>query len=155
MGFFHVFFQVLSFFGCFWVSGAPTGEKRNPHPNPVLRGSSSGSSHGCKNALEPAHVGLPKTQTRTSIPKSTQGAIVKPGREGPIVPVQLRGGLRSPNMTITPAGTITICMARGAMCIDNAPDTSSMAMFRTFRCRHREKASEGFVQLPHWVPLHR
>jgi hypothetical protein len=43
--------------------------------------------------------------------ESTQEAIVKPGREGPIVPVLLRGGLRSPNRTVTPAGTTTIRMA--------------------------------------------
>jgi hypothetical protein len=79
MGFFRVFlgfsgfFRVLSFLGFFWlllgfgffqVLGAPAGEKRNPHPNPVLR--RSGSGHRCKNALEPAPVGritrgLPKT----------------------------------------------------------------------------------------------
>jgi hypothetical protein len=29
----------------------------------------------------------------------------------------------------------TIRMAGGAMCIDNAPDTSLMTMSRTFRCR--------------------
>jgi hypothetical protein len=74
---------------------------------------------------------------------------VKLGREGPTVPVQLRGDLRSPNMTVTPAGTTTIRMAGGAACIDSAPDTSSMAMSRTFRCCHREKASEGSVQSPH------
>jgi hypothetical protein len=28
----------------------------------------------------------------------------------------------------------TIHMAEGAVCIDNAPDTSSMAISRTFRC---------------------
>jgi hypothetical protein len=52
---------------------------------------------------------------------------VKPGREGPTIPVQLCGGLRSPNKTVAPAGTTTIYMAGGAACIDNAPDTSSMA----------------------------
>jgi hypothetical protein len=57
---------------------------------------------------------------------------VKPGREGPTVPVQLCGGLRSPNKTVTTAGTTTIRMVGGAVCIDNAPDTSSMAMSRTF-----------------------
>jgi hypothetical protein len=30
-----------------------------------------------------------------------QGAIVKPGREGPTVPIQLHGGLRGPN-SVTP-----------------------------------------------------
>jgi hypothetical protein len=30
-------------------------------------------------------------------------------------------------------------MAEGVVCIDNAPDTLSMAMSRTFRCSHREK----------------
>jgi hypothetical protein len=59
-------------------------------------------------------------------------AIVKPGREGTTVPIQLRGGLRSPNMTITPAGTTTIHMAKGATCIDNAFDTSSNALSRIF-----------------------
>jgi hypothetical protein len=38
-------------------------------------------------------------------------AIVNQGREGPTVPVQLRGGLRNPNRTATPASTTTICMA--------------------------------------------
>jgi hypothetical protein len=33
---------------------------------------------------------------------------VKPGREGPTVPVQLRGGLQSPNRTVTSTGTTTI-----------------------------------------------
>jgi hypothetical protein len=69
--------------------------------------------------------------------------------------IQLRGGLRSPNRIITPVGTTTIRMARGAACIGIAPDTSLMAMSRTFPCRHKEMASEGSTQLPHWVPLHR
>jgi hypothetical protein len=56
------------------------------------------------------------------------------GREGRTIPVQLHGGLQSPNRTVTHAGTTTICMARGAACIDNAPDTSSMAISRTFCC---------------------
>jgi hypothetical protein len=92
MDFFQIFlgfFQVSSFFLIFWVSfgfwvsfrflfwvlGAPAGEKRNPHPNPVLRESGSGSGHGCKNAPEPAPVRckcktreLPETRTRTAIP---------------------------------------------------------------------------------------
>jgi hypothetical protein len=80
---------------------------------------------------------------------------VKLGREGSTIPVQLHGGLRSPNMIVTLMGITIIRMARGIVYIDNAPDTSSMAMSRTFRCRHREKASEGSVQLRHWVPLHR
>jgi hypothetical protein len=46
------FFWVLSFFQ---ISSAPTGKKRNPHPNPVLRG--LGSGRGYKNAPEPASVG--------------------------------------------------------------------------------------------------
>jgi hypothetical protein len=46
---------------------------------------------------------------------------VKPGRERLTVPVQLRGGLRSPNRTVTHVGTITIRMAGGAACIDNTP----------------------------------
>jgi hypothetical protein len=79
---------------------------------------------------------------------------VKPGREGPIIPVQLCGGLRSLNRTVTHAGTTTIRMARGAVSIDNAPSTSSMAMSRTFPSRHREMASEGSAQSPHRVPLH-
>jgi hypothetical protein len=66
------FFRFLSGFRFFRVSGAPAGEKRNPHPNPVLRG--SGSGHGCKNAPEPAPVGC-KTrglpETRTAIPMIT------------------------------------------------------------------------------------
>jgi hypothetical protein len=55
------------------------------------------------------------------------------GREGPIVLVQLHGGLRSPNMTVTSTGTTTIHMAEGATCIDNTSDTSSTALFRIFR----------------------
>jgi hypothetical protein len=80
---------------------------------------------------------------------------VKPGREGSTVLVQLRGGLRSPNRTVTSAGTTIIRMAVGAVGIDNASDTSSMVMSRTFPCRHREMASEGSAQSLHWVPLHR
>jgi hypothetical protein len=74
---------------------------------------------------------------------------VKPGREGPTIPVQLHGGLRSPTRTVTPAGSTIIYMAGGASCIDNASDNSLMAMSRTFYCHHREKASEGSVQSPH------
>jgi hypothetical protein len=70
---------------------------------------------------------------------------VKPGREGPTVSIQLRGGLRNPNMTVTTTGTTTICMVGGAACIDNALDTSSMAMSRTFPYRHSEMTSEGFA----------
>jgi hypothetical protein len=55
------------------------------------------------------------------------------GREGPTIPVQLRGGLESPLGTVTPAGTTTIHMARGATCIDNASDTISTAPSRIFR----------------------
>jgi hypothetical protein len=80
---------------------------------------------------------------------------MKPSRVGPTIPVQLRGGLQSPNRTVTPVGTTTILMAGGTACIDNAPDTSSMAIPRTFHSRHKVKASEGSVQSPHWVPLHR
>jgi hypothetical protein len=65
--------------------------------------------------------------------ESTQGAIVKPGRAGPTVPVQLRGGLLSPNRTVTPTGTKTICIAGGATCIDNAYITLSTALSRVFR----------------------
>jgi hypothetical protein len=70
---------------------------------------------------------------------------VKPCMEGPTIPVQLRGGLRSPNRTVTHAGTTIIRMAGGTACIDNAHDNSSMAMSRTLRCHHREEASEGSV----------
>jgi hypothetical protein len=55
-----------------------------------------------------------------------------PGREGSTIPVQLRGGLQSPNRTVTPAGTTTIRMAGGATCIDNAFDTTSTALSRIF-----------------------
>jgi hypothetical protein len=57
---------------------------------------------------------------------------VKPSGEGPTVLVQLRGGLRNPNRTVTPVGTTTIHMAEGATCIDNASDTSSTALSRIF-----------------------
>jgi hypothetical protein len=46
---------------------------------------------------------------------------VKPGREGPTVPVQLCDGLRNPNRIVTPVGTTTIHMAGGAVSMDNAP----------------------------------
>jgi hypothetical protein len=65
--------------------------------------------------------------------KSTQEAIVKSGREGPTVSVQLHGGLRSPTMTVTPVGTTTFHMAGGTMCIDNASDTMLGALSRIFR----------------------
>jgi hypothetical protein len=55
-----------------------------------------------------------------------------PGREGSTIPVQLRGGLQSPNRTVTPAGTTTIRMAGGATCIDNAFETTSTALSRIF-----------------------
>jgi hypothetical protein len=60
-------------------------------------------------------------------------AIVRPGREGPIVLIQLRGGLQSPNRTVTHAGTTTIRMVGGATCIDNASDTMLTAVSRIFR----------------------
>jgi hypothetical protein len=97
----------------------------------------------------------PLDQSYSTIRNPNMGAIVKPGRDGPTVPVQLRGGLQSPNKTITPTGTTIFYMTGGSPCIDNAPDTSLMAMSRTFRYRHREKATEGSVQSPHWAPLHR
>jgi hypothetical protein len=46
-------------------------------------------------------------------------------------------------MTVTHVGTTTILMVGDTACIDNAPDSSSMAMSRTFHCCHREKAFEG------------
>jgi hypothetical protein len=58
-------------------------------------------------------------------------------------------------MIVTLAGTTIIRMAEGAACIDNAPDTSSMAMSRTLPCHHKEMASNGSTQSPHWIPLHR
>jgi hypothetical protein len=64
--------------------------------------------------------------------ESTQEAIVKPGKEGPTVPVQLRGGLQNPNRTVTPVGTTIIHKAEGAMCIDNTSDTTSTALSRIF-----------------------
>jgi hypothetical protein len=57
---------------------------------------------------------------------------VKAGREGSTVPVQLRGGLRSPNRTVTPMGTTTIRMTGGVICTDNASDTLSTALYRIF-----------------------
>jgi hypothetical protein len=74
--------------------------------------------------------------------ESTQGAIVRPGREGPTIPVQLRGGLQSPNKTVTPAGTTTICMAGGTMCIGNASDTMSTTLYRIF-CLIKVLSFEG------------
>jgi hypothetical protein len=80
---------------------------------------------------------------------------VKLGREVTTILVQLRGGLQSPNRTITHVGTTTIRMAGGTACMDNAPDTSSVAMSRILRYRDRERAPEGSVKSSHWVPLHR
>jgi hypothetical protein len=40
-------------------------------------------------------------------------AIVRLGREGPTIPVQLCGGLQILNRTVTPMGTTTIHMAGG------------------------------------------
>jgi hypothetical protein len=60
---------------------------------------------------------------------------VKSGREEPNVSVQLHDGLQSPNRTVTPMGTTTVCMAGGATCIDNVSDTSPMAMSMTIRYR--------------------
>jgi hypothetical protein len=57
---------------------------------------------------------------------------VKSGREGPTIPVQLRGGSQSPNRTVTPVGTTIVHMAGGATCIDNASDTTSTALSRIF-----------------------
>jgi hypothetical protein len=58
---------------------------------------------------------------------------VKSGREGPTVPVQLHGGLRRTNRTVTPAGATIVRMARGTTCIDNASDTTLTALSRIFR----------------------
>jgi hypothetical protein len=58
---------------------------------------------------------------------------VKPGREGPTIPVQLHGGIQSPSRIVTPVGTTTIRMAGGATWIDNASDTSLTALSRIFR----------------------
>jgi hypothetical protein len=60
----------------------------------------------------------------------TQGAIVKSGRKGPTAPVQLCGALQSPNRTVTHASTTIDHMAGGAMCIDNASDTTSTTLSR-------------------------
>jgi hypothetical protein len=70
---FFRFFGFLSGFRFFRISSASAGEKQNPHPNPVLRGSGLGLGHGCKNAPEPTPVGckthgLPETQIRSAIP---------------------------------------------------------------------------------------
>jgi hypothetical protein len=59
-------------------------------------------------------------------------AIVRPAREGPTIPVQLRGGLQSPNRIVTPVSTTTISMAGGATCIDNASDIMSTSLSRIF-----------------------
>jgi hypothetical protein len=60
---------------------------------------------------------------------------VKSGREGSTIPIQLRGRLRSPNMTVTHAGTIDNPYGRRRREHRQYPDTSLMAMYRTFRCR--------------------
>jgi hypothetical protein len=58
---------------------------------------------------------------------------VRLGREGTTIPVQLCGGLQSPNRTVTPADTTTIHLAGGATCIDNASNTMWTALSRIFR----------------------
>jgi hypothetical protein len=58
---------------------------------------------------------------------------VRPGREGPTIPVQLRGGLQSHNMTVTPVGATTIHMAGGTTYIHNASDITSTTLSRIFR----------------------
>jgi hypothetical protein len=55
---------------------------------------------------------------------------VKPGTERPTVPVQLRGGLWSPNRTVTPTGTITIHMAESSI-------TKSQSSSYTHDTKHR------------------
>jgi hypothetical protein len=69
---------------------------------------------------------------------------VKSSREGPTIPVQLGGVLQSPNRIVTPIGTTIVYMAGGTACIDNALDTSSMAMSRTFRyCTSQGRPPSG------------
>jgi hypothetical protein len=51
--------------------------------------------------------------------------------------VQLCGGLRSPNWTVTPIGITTVFMAGGTMCVDNVSDTTSTALSGIF---HQIKA---------------
>jgi hypothetical protein len=60
---------------------------------------------------------------------------VKSGREGPTELVQLRGVLQSPNRTVTSASTTIVRMAGGVACIHIAPDSSLMALSRTYRYR--------------------
>jgi hypothetical protein len=45
---------------------------------------------------------------------------------------QLHGGLQSFNRIITPASTTTIRIVGGAMCIDNASNTTLIALSRIF-----------------------
>jgi hypothetical protein len=47
------------------------------------------------------------------------------------------------NKIVSSTCTRTIHLAGGGACIDNALDISSMAMSRTFRCRHAEKPPRG------------
>jgi hypothetical protein len=58
---------------------------------------------------------------------------VKSGREEPTVLVQLYGGLRSPNRTVTTTSATIVNMAGGATCIDNDSDTTLTALSRIFR----------------------
>jgi hypothetical protein len=53
----------------------------------------------------------PPDQSYSTVRNPHKGAIVKPHREGPTIPVQLRGGLQSHNRIVTPVGTTIICMA--------------------------------------------
>jgi hypothetical protein len=57
-------------------------------------------------------------------------------------------------MIITPVGTTTIRMARGAMCIDNASDTTSTALSRIFRLIKAVNLRGIKYQSPHQVPLY-
>jgi hypothetical protein len=64
-GSFHGFFGFRVFSGSlsdfFFISGAPAGGKRNPHPNPVLCGSGTGQPMGAKMNLNPHPSGLKPT----------------------------------------------------------------------------------------------
>jgi hypothetical protein len=71
---------------------------------------------------------------------------VKPGGEGLTILVQLRGGLRSPNRTVTPVGTTTVRMAV-IKCIYLPPTYLHFIQHIEDRCLLLT-SSTSFVDLP-------
>jgi hypothetical protein len=68
---------------------------------------------------------------------------VKLGSGGPTVLVQLRGGLQTPNRTVTQVGSTTIRMTGGAACIDNAPTPHRWLCLGPFTAITGKRPSRG------------